>query len=252
MLWGAPLVAREVEQGTHRLVWAQSITRRRWLIVKVLMLGAATLVVLIAMTVVVNWWSAPLMAVIPQQFGSGWFDLLGIMPAVYGLAALAIGVTAGTFTRKLVPAIAITLLAFFGVRLAVELALRPNYMAAASLSVPFEFHDGRFELPHVGDDLGWVMSMQTLDSTGRLISDGNGIEYDGMVAVCPELAQVLRNGPTQPGPMAACAQRMGFHVVAVYQPADRFWRFQVTEGVIFVVLTAALIGTSAWWLRRIT
>ena len=30
VFWGAPLVARELEQGTQRLVWTQSVTRRRW------------------------------------------------------------------------------------------------------------------------------------------------------------------------------------------------------------------------------
>ena len=29
--WGAPMVARELETGTHRLVWNQSVTRTRWL-----------------------------------------------------------------------------------------------------------------------------------------------------------------------------------------------------------------------------
>ena len=34
MFWGAPLIAKEVEEGTHRLVW-QTITRRRWMATKV-------------------------------------------------------------------------------------------------------------------------------------------------------------------------------------------------------------------------
>src|SRR5262249_2541522 len=34
MLVGAPLVARELEHGTHRLVWSQGVTRLRWLTVK--------------------------------------------------------------------------------------------------------------------------------------------------------------------------------------------------------------------------
>ena len=29
LFWGAPLVAREIEQGTHRLVWTQRVARRR-------------------------------------------------------------------------------------------------------------------------------------------------------------------------------------------------------------------------------
>ena len=31
VFWGAPLVARELEAGTHRLAWTQSVTRTRWL-----------------------------------------------------------------------------------------------------------------------------------------------------------------------------------------------------------------------------
>jgi ABC-type transport system involved in multi-copper enzyme maturation permease subunit len=34
ILVGAPLVARELEAGTHRLVWTQGITRWRWLTAK--------------------------------------------------------------------------------------------------------------------------------------------------------------------------------------------------------------------------
>src|ERR1700677_4999172 len=34
MFWGAPLVAREYENGTYRLVWTQSSSRARWLAAK--------------------------------------------------------------------------------------------------------------------------------------------------------------------------------------------------------------------------
>src|SRR4051812_28777532 len=32
--WGAPTVARELEAGTHRLAWNQSVTSTRWLTVR--------------------------------------------------------------------------------------------------------------------------------------------------------------------------------------------------------------------------
>ena len=35
LFWGAPLVAAELETGTSQFAWMQSITRRRWLTVKV-------------------------------------------------------------------------------------------------------------------------------------------------------------------------------------------------------------------------
>ena len=31
LFWGAPLVAKEFEDGTHNLVWTQGVTRRHWL-----------------------------------------------------------------------------------------------------------------------------------------------------------------------------------------------------------------------------
>jgi len=34
VFWGAPLIARELETGTFRLAWTQSVTRTRWLAVK--------------------------------------------------------------------------------------------------------------------------------------------------------------------------------------------------------------------------
>src|SRR5262245_51064651 len=41
LFWGAPLVARELDAGTHRLVWNQTVTRYRWLTVKLLLVGGA-------------------------------------------------------------------------------------------------------------------------------------------------------------------------------------------------------------------
>ena len=34
IFWGAPLIARELETGTHRLVWNQTVTRTGWLATK--------------------------------------------------------------------------------------------------------------------------------------------------------------------------------------------------------------------------
>lgn len=44
IFWGAPLVAREFETRTFTLAWTQSITRTRWLVVKLAMTGLAAMV----------------------------------------------------------------------------------------------------------------------------------------------------------------------------------------------------------------
>ena len=62
MFWGAPLVAREVEHGTHRLVWTQGVTRLRWAMVKLALVGGGVVLVAATYALLVGWWIAPLNA----------------------------------------------------------------------------------------------------------------------------------------------------------------------------------------------
>ena len=39
MFWGAPIIAHELETGTFRLAWTQSVSRLRWLLVKLGLVG---------------------------------------------------------------------------------------------------------------------------------------------------------------------------------------------------------------------
>ena len=59
LFWGAPLIARELEAGTHRLVWNQSITRTRWLAVKLALTGLAVVIAAGLGSLAVDWWSEP-------------------------------------------------------------------------------------------------------------------------------------------------------------------------------------------------
>src|SRR5215467_6431726 len=58
-LVGAPLVAQEVEQRTHLLVWTQSITRLRWLTVKLVLVMGAGLLASGALLALLIWWNSP-------------------------------------------------------------------------------------------------------------------------------------------------------------------------------------------------
>ena len=57
--WGAPLIAREFENGTHRLVWTQSVSRTRWLAAKLIVVGAASVIATGLLSLLVTWWSCP-------------------------------------------------------------------------------------------------------------------------------------------------------------------------------------------------
>jgi hypothetical protein len=121
---GAPLVARELDQGTYLLAWTQGVPRRRWLLVKLGMLfglaclGFATLAGLMA------WWSAP---VDPLEGSWLTFEVRGLVPFAYAFFALALGVAVGAISRQVVGAIFATGAIFVAVRLGVA-QLRPYFL----------------------------------------------------------------------------------------------------------------------------
>ena len=60
IFWGAPLVTREVEAGTHRLAWNQSVTRARWVAAKLGLIGLAAMATAGLLSLMTSWWASPL------------------------------------------------------------------------------------------------------------------------------------------------------------------------------------------------
>lgn len=57
---GAPLLGRELEQGTWRLAWSQTVPRTRWLVTKLALVTGGLVVFGVATTLVMTWFHAPL------------------------------------------------------------------------------------------------------------------------------------------------------------------------------------------------
>lgn len=57
VIFGAPLVAGELEHYTNRLTWTQGISRTRWLLMKWCITGLTLLVLALALTMVSQWWT---------------------------------------------------------------------------------------------------------------------------------------------------------------------------------------------------
>ena len=135
LFWGAPLIARELETGTAAVAWNQSVTRTRWLAVKLTVIGLTAMAVTEALSLMQTWWAAPISQAVadgasvgPAQsrFTQLNFATHGLTPLGYAAFAFVLGVTAGALIRRTVPAMAVTLAIFAALQVAMPLWVRPN------------------------------------------------------------------------------------------------------------------------------
>ncbi len=229
LFWGAPVVAREVEQGTHRMIWTQGISRRHWALVKTGLLGGAVVVLSVAYGLGMSWWFAPLGRIDFRQnrFTQVFFDMQGVAPVGYTLFAVALGLFAGTVLPKVLPAMALTLAGFAGVRIAVAAFARPHYMSPVSATTPVT------AAPAATGD--WVLSKSVRQADGTFVSSGT--------VRCPSTGDCAA--------LTDLGLRPGAYNATVFQPADRFWLFQWAEAGIFVALAALLVWLAIRRIRRI-
>ena len=242
LLWGAPAVAHELETGTHQLAWTQGISRRRWLMVRTGWLLLAAAVLAGALSAIVTWWSRPFNALDATAFQVNHFDVTGIVPVAYALFAMALGISAGTLLRRTLPALAVTLAGFAGVRVFIALWLRIHYMTPVTvyykLTAPFTPPGSYLQVSN-----GFVSPDGKPAALDYAVPNYNGV---------PLPAACLRATQNNPNPQAVlpCLAAHGYQGSMTYQPASRFWAFQGIETGIFVVLAAVLIGITFWVLKR--
>ena len=242
IFFGAPLIARELESGTFQLAWTQSVTLRRWLVVKLGLIGLAAVAVGGLVAWMVDWWMAPVDAALHQSlFDPATFSIHGIAPIGYSAFAFALGVTVGVLLRRTVPAMATTLAVFVAARLAVEYGIRPNLATPLHKTLPVSLSvngsTGATSLvSQTSIPNAWVRSTEVLDKSGHVIT----------------AQSVLRSctASALPSPTAvhSCVRKL--HAIVTYQPASRFWPFQWAEMSIFLMAALALCGFTYWWLRR--
>jgi hypothetical protein len=255
VFWGAPLVATELERGTHRLVWTQSVTRTRWLVAKLGLVGLASVVAAGAVSLMVTWWFSPIDRVALDQYSV--FDQRDIVPIGDAAFAFVLGVTTGVLLRRTVPAMATTIVAFLGVRLAMIYGVRPYLLAPASLNIAPSSDPGLVGFggdpsgpavlafsPHIPN--AWVYSTKIVDAAGQAPTS------QFLSTSCPSIGAPGSGNLPSPSVFQACISQIStkFHLVVTYQPADRFWTLQWYETAIFFALAAILAGVSFWWVRR--
>jgi hypothetical protein len=128
VLIGAPLIARELENGTWRLAWSQTVSRARWLTAKLGLVTGGVIVLGAAMTAVITWYRAP-MDRLTGRFLPNIYDFEGLVLTAYILCAFGFAVLAGLLIRRSIPAMVAAFIPWLVIRLVVELLLRPHFEA---------------------------------------------------------------------------------------------------------------------------
>ena len=254
VFWGAPLITHEIETRTLPLTWNQSVTRTRWLAVKLGLVGLASMVTAGLLSLMLTWWSSPMDSVLEipygrrlsfERLGPVLFDTRGVVPIGYAAFAFALGVTAGMLTRRTVSAMAATLGVFAALQFAWAEWIRAHLIAPVTTIVPLNLanitqigtKDGLMvvnAVPVLGQQGAWVLSGQVIDTAGHPF-------------------QAPATPACQSSNFPACQASLSrFHLrdLISYEPASHFWEFQWVETGIFLAMALVLAGLCVWWLIR--
>jgi hypothetical protein len=264
IFWGAPLLGAELERGTHQLAWTQSVTRTRWLAVKLALTALVATATAGALSLLLTWWAGPLDAAAGSRWTATAFNARDVTPLGYAAFAFALGVTVGLLVRRTLPAMAATLAVFVAVQILVTAGVRPHLLPADTTTVAIDrttmsraqrFDRSSSAAGPVTIDLPGPPGAWISAETPALTATGRPVPSSEVVACWNRtFGQASTRGkPGSPdfGPLGACLAPLHLHVDITYQPASRYWPLQWTETALYAVFAALLTATSFWRVRRL-
>jgi ABC-type transport system involved in multi-copper enzyme maturation permease subunit len=244
--WGAPLIARELEAGTHRLVWNQSVTRTRWLAIKLSLTGLASMATAGLFSLMVTWWASPIDSVNMNLITPKMFDERGIVPIGYAAFAFALGITMGVIIRRAVPAMGTTLALFAAIQIVFPLWIRPHLVSPVTTSIALT----RKAIGSSGSILGnHVLVTANVNIPGAWIYSSKIVDASGQAATRLAAPQACQRGGN-PKACSAAINSLHLRQIVTYQPASHYWTFQWIETGIYLAVALLLAGFCAWWIRR--
>ncbi|BCJ46526.1 transporter [Actinoplanes ianthinogenes] len=249
IFWGAPLVARELETGTYRMVFSQSVGRGRWLLVKLALGGAAAALGTGLLSLVLSRWAHQIDLATGDRITPLIFQARGIVPVGYAVLAFVIGVTAGLLLRRTVTAMVVTLLLVAGLQIAMPMLVRPWLAQPVTtitaldttqrMGMGFDMSTKEMRLePVLEMRNAWIMKSSVITTTGA--------EFRGP-------ADTTKCGPDAPNDRLTCPEWLraqNLRTKLTYVPDAKFWTVQWREFGLLVALGLALSAFSLWWIRR--
>jgi hypothetical protein len=235
-------------------VWNQSVTRFRWLTVKLLLVGATCALVAGLVVWWVDRWSAPIddASQLDPRLPLGLtFAARGVVPLAYAVFAFALGVTVGMLTKRVLPAMVVTLVVFMAIQFSVGLLVRPHLAPTHTSVAPvssatlqnFNFSNDGIRLS--GDPAvpgAWLLSHHMVDASGARVD-----------VVPASLMHSPKCTPSISKDITPCLNLIadkGYRQESTYYLRSQFWGLQWTEAALYIGATAGVVAFCFWWLRR--
>ncbi|MER8035769.1 hypothetical protein [Streptomyces hydrogenans] len=217
-----PMLARELESGTYRLAWTQSVSPARWLAAKITVPAVLSLVVVTLLSLVFYWsWSTGP----ANDYPTYWYEPMmfvsyGIVPVAHALLGLGLGTVIGLLARRTVVAMGVAALVT-GAVLAVLARLRADLWPIQTLT------------GHGISPRGVVWQLDR----GMLTASGDRLLWDDCFAAQPDNAR------------QCMTDRGGVLEFVDIHPASHYWPLQLVESAVCLAL-AALAAFAAFRVLR--
>lgn len=224
----------DLENGTVRLAWTQSITRRRWIATKGSLAIGTVLAAGAGFSVLFTWYQQPF-----DRIWGHWdeFGFEGIVPLAYMLFAIGLALGIGVLWRRTAAAMVVAFGAYVAARLFVQNWLRQRLVTP--LSATWGPHASGPSISHA-----WVITEGPSDRAGHLFSDNSNV-----IQLCARASGTGPKGGRGLDPACMARHGAGFtHLV--YQPASRFWEIQSLEFALFGGIALVLLAFATWRLLR--
>lgn len=236
---GGPLFGGDLERAIHRLALTQAVSRLRWSATKI----GVTLAIALACAVVLAQlgWATRVLNGLPGGIKTPFdgFEVDGPPMVGYWLFGIAVGGLVGALSRRALTGMFVGLLLFAGARALVAIELRPNYEPPL---VAYQRTDWLASSPAIYPSGAWVIHTQDVDAQDRPIDSR---EMDRLIQGFGPSA--MAGGPTALGDYLA---NVGVRKQVIYQPAERYAKFQWIEFGLFTGLAAGCVFLTIVLIRR--
>lgn len=239
---GAPLLARAYESGTFRFTWTQAVGRRRYLVATTTVLVVVVAVVGLLVGLLVDWISHPFQAVqLASQWQPGLFDAAPLVLAAWSVLGLLLGLLVGAVIGRTVAAMAASAVVLGGLAVGATVDFVPRL-----LSISPTMRSGVAPITNTGalnqaswqgngPPDSWLVRAWVTGPRGSVLNNTQVMQLTARMYK----AGVYKGYVTRKSPATWLSTHHYTYFLA-YQPADRFWIFQL--GAVVVLLAVAALA----------